>query len=267
MKRLVGALAVLVLGAAAWATPGPDGTTPPAGQQAGGEAPTPGAPKDAEAAQYLKDLKPQIGKQADAEAKASIKKLVAIWKDKDVTAATKKPVPDLLEAYARLDKQTLIAVDAIDALGDLGPEEGAGPVLSLLDRALKAKDPPVDIYGSCLRSLKKLADPRKATVGKLIDLLRNKADDVVAKAADAMGGYKDSPGKVRKELIEELIKNTEGTFSQSKDPKNATQVSKWRIIQFSVLGSLKALSGQDFKDPEEARRWFNEHKKDKSWDN
>lgn len=240
-------------------------------QEGGGGTPPVAPPastqnaKDVEAALFLKELKPKLGKEADQDAKISIKRLVAVWKDKEVTDETKKPVPDYLERYAREDK-TIVSMDAIDGLGDLGPAAGAGPVLSILEHELKAKEPSVDVYGSCLRAMQKLADTKKTTVKALQDLLKHKMDDVVAKAADAIAGYKDAPGKIRRDLLEELIKSSEGTASQAGDAGNAGQVRKWNIIQGSVMKALNALSGQKFKDPAEARKWFNDHKKDKSWD-
>ena len=251
------ALVAVALAVPAWADGGA-APVPPAG--------VPGQnPKDAAAVQYMKDLKPTLGKQADPEAKASIKKLVEFWKDKEVTDETKKLVPDLLSHYGREDN-TLIASDAIEALGELGAAAGAPAVLEILDRALKAKEPSVDVYGSCLRALQKLADPKPATLKAIEELLKHRMSDVVGKAATAMSGYKDAPGKVRKELLEELIKQTEGTCSQAKDPKNCSQGKKWQIISFGTIQALNALSGQKFKDVQEARAWFNDHKKDKSWD-
>ena len=261
---LTAALAVaLPLGSLALA----DGAgTPPQNPPAGGTPPADAAPsKDAAAVQYLKDLKAQLSKIADNDAKVAIKKMVEMWKDKELTEDTKKPIPDLLEHFGKDDK-SLVAIEAIPALAELGPAEGAQPVLRILDRALKAKDPSVDIYGSCLSALKRLADTKASTVKQLTDLLKSKYDDVVSKAADAIGGYKDAPGKVRKELLEELIKSTEGTSAQAADPKNSGQVRKWNIIQTNVMAALKALSGQQFKDVAEARKWFNAHKKDKGWD-
>lgn len=251
----------LLFAAPAAASAQDGGTTPPTPPPA-----TAGPTKDAEAAAFLKEVKAKMAKETDTDAKASIGRLLAIWKDKDVTEETKKPVPDLLEAYARQDKVT-VAMEAISKLGDLGGNAGAAPVLSILEHALKAKEPAVDIYGSCLQALHRLADTKKTTVKALMDLLKHRMDDVVGKAADAMAGYRDAPGKIRRDMLEELIKSTEGTASQANDPKNAGQVRKWNIIQGSVMKALSALSGgQKFKDPSEARKWFNDHKKDKAWD-
>ena len=251
--------ASLAVAGAAWA--GPDG----AGGAAGGANPPATPPtKDAEAATFLKELPPLMAKQSDEDARKAIARLQEIWKDKEVTDATKKPVPEILEKYGK-DGKSMVASIAIEALGGLGPA-GGPPLMDLLDRALKAKEPSAETYGNCLRAIKKAADPRPATVKGLLELLKYKLDDVVAKAADAISGYKDAPGKVRREMLEEVIKQSEGVFSSSKDAKNGSAVTKWRIIQGSVLSALNALSGQQFADPSAARAWFNDHKKDKQWD-
>ncbi len=241
----------LAAASAAWAAPD------------GGAAP-PAAGKDAAAAEFIKEVQAKFGKQSDQEEKDAVKKLVEFWKDKDVSEATKKPTPDVLGRYAREEK-TAVATDAIDALGELGVV-GAQPVLEALDKTLKAKDPSVDVYKHAFDALKKIADPKPTTTKALVDYLKFKTDEVVGKAAEAMGGYKSAPGKVRKMLFEEILKQTEGVASGAKSAKNAAQVHKWQVIGGAVVGSLNALSGQSLKDPEEARKWFNDHKGDKMWD-
>jgi hypothetical protein len=221
--------------------------------------------KDQTAQAYLKELKAQMAKMADQDAKAAIKKLVEMWKDKELGDDTKKPIPGLLEQFGREEK-TLVAIDAIDALGELDAAASSGPVLKILDKALSAKEPSVDIYGACLRAMKKLADTKPSTVKTLLDYMKSPKDDVVAKVAEALSGYKDAPGKVRKEILEEIIKGTEGTYAKSQDAKNSNDVRRWNIINFGVMRALNDLSGQKFADVLAARKWFNEHKKDKSWD-
>jgi hypothetical protein len=242
---------ILAAAAAAWAAPD------------GGAAPPP-ASKDAAAAEYIKELQPKLGKQSDQEAKDSIKKLVEFWKDKEVADATKKPAPDILGRYAREEKSA-VATDALDALGECGAV-GAQPVLEALDKTLKAKEPSTDVYKHAFDALKKMADPKPSTTKALTDYLKNKTDEVVGKAAEAMGGYANAPGKVRKTLFEELVKQTEGVSSSAKSAKNAPQVHKWQIIGGAVVGTLNALSKEQFKDPEDARKWFEKHKDDKMWD-
>lgn len=258
-------ISLALLAAAPFAGPAlADGDAPPAGGPPKVEEPKE-LTKDQIAVQFMKDTKAKMAKMADQDAKAAIKRLLEIGKDKELADETKKGVPALLESFGRNDK-TLVAIDAIDALGELGGPGAASSALGILEHSLKAKEPSVDIYGSCLRALKKLGDTKSSTVKTLQDLLKHTKDDVVGKAADALGGYKEAPGKVRRELLEELIKGTEGTCAKAKDAKNSNDVRKWNIIQSGVMNSINALSGQKFKDVQEARTWFNEHKKDKSWD-
>lgn len=225
----------------------------------------PNPERDAEAAKYMKELPALMPKQNEMEAKASIDRLKAIWKDPAVSAETKKGIPGLLSRFAKdLDKVGLL-VASVDALAELGPEEGAKPILEILNRGLKVKEPSVDVYGAALRGLKKVADTSKGTLGTLVDLLKHRDNEVISKAADALAGYKDAPGKVRKELLEELIKSSEGVYNAAQSASNTNEVRKWNIINFNVMQALRALSGQQFKNPAEARAWYNDHKKDKMW--
>jgi hypothetical protein len=250
--------ALVALPVAAWAGDGEGGQSPPPATK----TPT----KDAEAAEYMKTLAPTISKQADADAKTAIKKLVEIWKDKDVSDATKKGVPDLLEKYARGDSVS-VAIESVQHMAELSPAAGAPPTVSVLERTLKAKTPEKELYRACFATLKKLADTKGSTVKTLADALKFRSDDVIARAADAMAGYKEAPGKVRKEMLEELIKLTEGVFQGAQGGKNSTLTDRWNVIKASAMGAMNALSGQTFKDPSEARGWFNDHKDDKSWKN
>ena len=237
---------------------------PPAGKPPAADEPA--ATKNEAAVKFLTELKAVIGKEDEAASRKSIATLVETWKDKDVLPETKKPIPDVLGRYAREDKLPIgVAIAAIDAMGEISPEEGAKEVRSILEKAIKAKTPPVDVYGACLRTLKKLADPSKATVDALVSLLVRKENDVVGKAADAISGYKDAPGKVRRDLMEEVLKIGESAFQAAQSNKDSAATAKWNTIQGGVMSALRALSGQNLADPLAARKWFNDHKKDKIW--
>jgi len=264
MRRTTNWTAAALLAAVSTICLAGDGAPPAGGQPNPPATPPAGASKDAAAADYIKDVQAKQSKQSDQEAKDSIKKLVEFWKDKDVTDATKKPIPDVVGKYAREDKMS-VATDAIDALGEFGAA-GAPPTTDALERTLKAKDPSVDVYKHCFDTLKKLADTKPSTVKTLTDCLKFKIDEVVGKAADAMSGYKAAPGKVRKVMFEEILNQTQGVASQAKSAKNAGMVHKWQVIGGNVIAALNALSGQTFKDPDEARKWFNDNKGAKMWD-
>ena len=145
------------------------------------------------------------------------------------------------------------------------PSLGVGlSLLGVLKKVLKGKEPSVERYGACFRALKLVADPGKNTVSALVKYLRNKSDDVIAKSLDAMAGYGKAPGKVRKQLMEEVIKQTEGLYSAAQSNANTSQRRKWNIIQTSAKSALRALSGRKFANPAEARAWFNDNKKNKA---
>ncbi|MCE9637244.1 MAG: hypothetical protein K8T90_16180 [Planctomycetes bacterium] len=259
------ALAALLAGSAVFATVAPS-PAPARADDAPKVDAKPSEEKSAEAAKAIDDIKAKMAKPEEAESKAAITKLVTIWKDGTVSDAAKKPVPDLLEHFGREFDMPAVATAALDGLGELGPAAAGKPLREIVGKAVDAKNPPTEIVSSGLRAMKKVADPSKATTGFLLDLLKRKENDVVAKAADAVSGYKDAAGDVRKGLMEEVLKTGESVFAASRDGKNSAAVAKWNAIQGGVMAALKALSGQNLADPLAARKWYNDHKKDaKVW--
>jgi hypothetical protein len=262
MSRTALALTIAVLLAGPSALAG----DPPAGPKPGDAAkPEGGTPAD-QAAKAIEEIKAAQPKQDETAAKASITKLLEYWRDGLLAAEVKKPIPDLIHNYAKMTDKAPISIAGLDALGELGPDVGAKPVRDILAKALEAKEPSAEIYGACFRNLKKLADQSKATTGMLVDLLKRKENDVISRAADTLAGYKNAKGAVRKDLMEEVLKIGESAAAQAKDGKNTAAVNKWNTIKGGVMAALNALSWQNFVDPNEARSWFNDHKKDaKIW--
>jgi hypothetical protein len=243
----------------------------PAAARAGQDPPPQNPPAaevtpDQKAAAYIKETRAAQARHNEVEAKAAIAELVKIQKDEKVTPETKKGVEELLVKYAG-EKITAVAVAAVDAFAELPPEPGAKNAMEAVSRALKAKEPVQDVVTAGFRVVKKHADPGKAVVGELVDLLKHKDDAIVAKAIDAMSGYKAAPGKVRRDMFEELLKQTEGVFNNSTKADDANAKRKWNIIGSAVNSALSALSGQNLADPAAARKWYNDHKKpsDKAW--
>jgi hypothetical protein len=264
MKRPALSLSLVLLASqAVWAVP--DDPQPTAKRPVNTSTEKQPNPKDVEAARYIKEVAAKFGKHSEAEAKTAIEKLVAIWKDKDVADTTTDSIPPLLERFAKQD-EVAVAVAAIEALGELEPWAGAPPVVSVLQQTIKAKAPQQDVYVACFAALKKLADPKAATLKTIEDCLDHRLDDVIAGAADSITGYKDAPGDVRRQLFEELVKQFEGVFNASLNTKKSpAQAQKWGAVGGPVMAALNALSRQSFKDPAQARQWLNDHKDDKSW--
>lgn len=226
------------------------------------EEPAPAPTADELAEEYLKTVTSDMSKMDSAGKIECAGKLVQLWMNGDVDVKVKKPIPKLLEKLARDDDEK-VQMAAIDSLGSLGGEEAAKKVLSILEKALKEKEPSVEAYGACFRALKKIACTDGKVVGELTKYFRHKDDDVISKALDAAAGYKDADGETRKLLLEESIKFTAGPFSGSQgSDENAKR--KWNIIRTGAMSALNSLSGQNFKDPIEAQQWYQKAKKDKN---
>jgi len=248
MRHLILSLVALVLlpPAAALAAPQDDATEPT---------------KDDVAKQYMDEVKKDLGKQEEGPARAAATKLLEIWNDADVSEDVKKAVPGCLEKIAD-SKDEMAAVAGIEGLGAIGGDDAAKGLMDVLQKALKAKEPSVQLYSACLKSLGQVASEDAKVVKELTKLLKHKDYDVVLKAANALAGYKERSGKLRKELLEEVIKQSEGVYNAAQN-NDTNMKRKWNIIQSGIMSALNALSGQSFENPAEARSWYNDNKKDR----
>ena len=202
-----------------------------------------------------------LSKMAPNAVAGTAMRLVRIWKDEQVDKEAKDPIPKLLRKIAS-SRDEVAARAGVNTLAQLGPEHATKTIVKVLDRTLKAKEPSKMVYKACLMSLGRLADPSKTAVKTLVDLLKYKDADVVNGAAMALAGYGNAEGSLRKHLFEEVVKQSEGVFSGSRKG-DANQQRRWGVIRGGVLQALHRLSGTKQQDPEQARRWFNDHKKDR----
>jgi len=252
MTRRTLLLSILVLaGGPAMASPG-DGAPPPAAV-----APT----HDPDAVKFLRALQDSIQRQTDDESVATIKKLVAYWKDPAVKDETKKPIPGLVAWYARR-KTVAVALAGVAGLADIGKGEGARNLVAVLDAALERDDASSDVTAAAFAALKRVADPDASVTGALVKLLLHKDDAVVARAADALGGYVGAPAEVRRDLFQDLLRNFEGLASQAQTTTkgvNKSALNKWTAVGAAVLGAMNALSHQQLPTMAAARQWFNKH--------
>lgn len=255
MSRTTLALTLTVLAAGLAAVPaGPARADDP--------PPAAAAPShDADLAQYLKTLEPQIRSQTDEQSVASVKALLDFWKDPAVSADARKPIPGLVAHYAER-RSAPVAMAGIAGLGEIGKGEGARHLLGVVDAALSRKEPPAEILAAAFAALKKAADPAEPVTKSLTKLLQYKDDHVIAQAADALGGYGAAPGDVRKDVFEELLKDFEGVASEARKPGNKSALNKWNVVGSSVMGALGSVAHQSFADPAAARKWFNDHRRD-----
>ena len=249
MRNLILSLVALVLLPLAAALAAPQDAEEP--------APT----KDDVTAEYLGTIKKDVGKQDESTARATATKLVEIWSDAEVSEDAKKDVPDLLFKIAN-SKDEMAAVAGIEGLQAVGGDDAADSLMKVLQKALKAKEPSVQLYSACLKGLGVVASEDAKIIKELVKLTKHKDYDVIGKAASALAGYKERSGKIRKELLEECIKQSEGVYTAAQN-NDTNAKRKWNIIQSGIMAALNALSGQSFENPQAARSWYNDHKKDR----
>lgn len=255
MKRAIFVLALCLAAAGPAVSASGDGTPP-----APPVVPVPPT-HDPDAVKFLAALGDKIATQPEDEALASIKQLVAFWKDPAVKDATKEPMPGLLARFAKR-KDSPVALAAVAGLADIGKGAGSKNLLVVLDALLERDDLDTDVTKAVFAALKKLADPDEAVVKALLKLFHYKDDGVVAKAAETIGGYRDAPADLRRSLFEDVLKSFEGVESESKRPANKAAFNRWSIVGGAVGDALVALAHRSFTDLAAARQWFNDHHKD-----
>jgi len=222
-----------------------------------------------EAEAFAKAFKKTYKKLPESEMLASIDKVVAYYKNAEVD--DKKVRKALIDAMGKAStvRDSVIVAHVMKQCGNM--DTGAVRViLPTLARELKKKVPEDRVYGAALESLGKLHSEERAAVKTLTDLLKNKDDAIVARAAYAISGYKTASGKIRKELFVEVVKQSEGVYSSSM-AQNENMKRKWTIIGDDVMEALNVLAspplaeGTAFENPQKARSWYNDNKKI-SWD-
>jgi hypothetical protein len=220
-------------------------------------APVKQTPDDA-AAELLRTLAATRYGQSDDDQVASVKKLLGFWKSADVTAATKKPIPGLVQWYAER-KSSPVALAGIAGLVDLGRDQGAQRLMHVLDMLLQQKDPPADVTAAAFAGMKTMADPDPSVTRLLLALLLQKSDAVVAKAADVFAGYDAAPAVARKGLFESLLPSFEAMAAAAASAADKAAVDRWAAVAPPATGAVNALSHQQFANLAAARKWFTEH--------
>ncbi|HTF87481.1 MAG TPA: HEAT repeat domain-containing protein [Planctomycetota bacterium] len=147
-------------------------------------------------------------------------------------------------------------------LRDMGPE--SAPILmKWIGHKDHRKDLP--LQAQLIKSLGKTKDEdgRKA----LIKLLVDKTPAIQAAAAEALGEFAEADQKVRKECVDELIKNALMPAKGAIDVQTPNQADKdrWDTISAPIITSLQRLSRHTETDPQKWQAWWNDNKK-KDWD-
>lgn len=130
---------------------------------------------------------------------------------------------------------------------------------------LKPTEKDIDYMDKVVRAIGLLANKKGVPI--LTKLLKYKNYDIVAACGEALGGYKDSDIKIRKEIVKEILKTYGSVANQAREPRNTTAQRRLRTIEKSMEMGLKTLTGQNVVGAMNWQRWWNNTgKKAKSWD-
>lgn len=212
--------------------------------------------KAAEVKQFLESYEETLSKMTDEDAIAGLGKMKAWYLDKEVPEESKKSILKTFGTKViRQRSREAYLEAAAKTMGEFADPDVVIILKQLVDFAMGQKVPIPNVASAGLRALGKIASPKAADVKFLSDLLKGK-DDFIADAARALGDYDKSPGAIRKEIFEDLLKISEGVFSGSE--KNDTNMKrKWNIWGTDVVDAMKKLSRQNCANPIEFRKWFN----------
>ncbi|MFO0981564.1 MAG: hypothetical protein U1E76_07385 [Planctomycetota bacterium] len=146
---------------------------------------------------------------------------------------------------------------ALSEMGEIGTK--------VLVTAIKSKDfkKRTDLRCELLRYIGAQKDPKNTKL--IIDFLKDNEPKLVAAAADALGNYREGSEKLRKELVEELVKAyATQDANVKKNPKDQVQKDRLQAYEVNMNNALLALTGQSFEDATKWQAWFNDNK-NKPW--
>jgi len=146
-------------------------------------------------------------------------------------------------------------------LSQMGPMGEKTTLKNLKSKTVKDRP---EVLAAAVESLGSHKNDKNIEV--LIDYLVYKDAEVVASAARALGeNYADQPEKVRKDIVEELVKNYSNCYTLTKaNPKDFKFSDRLRAVEEPMKTSLQKLTGQSLSEALEWERWYNDNKK-KPW--
>lgn len=204
---------------------------------------------------FLKQYEEQLSKMTEADAIAGIDKLKGWFLDAKTPEDGKKVIIKAFSTKVVRQHKEAYLEAAAKALGDMPGDESVTLLKYLVDSALNQKNVVAAVARAGLAGLGKHASLKQGDLKFLLDLLKGK-DEFISEVARALGGYAKAPGAVRKDIFEELLKRSEGTFSKSEANDNNAKRA-WNIWGSEVVDGMKKLSRQNFEKPPEFRKWFN----------
>ncbi len=226
-------------------------------------------PRVKEGLKKIKEYLRKRGKQ-DAAAAEEIQKVVQLAlqsADSDKKAVAKALEKILLHSRRKLTQVTLYTA-AIEGLKGLGPFGAKGLLAAIKSKNFRKKER-LQLKCDMIRALG--ATKEISAVKPLIDLMeRDKDIQVNAAAVQALGNYSKAPEKVRKLIVERVVRIFSGTDDSSRsldpnDPMADFYRRKLAAIGGPCQDTLRALTGQSLPNSLQWVKWWN-HNKGKRWD-
>ncbi len=225
-------------------------------------------PRVKEGLKKLKALVRKRGKQdaAAAEEIQNLVKLAVDSADSDKKAVAKE-LGRILKTPRKLTQVTLYtaAIEGLKALGHFGSK----PLLAALKSKNFRKKERLQLKCDIIRAIGATKDP--SMVKPLLDIMeRDKDIQANAAAVQALGNFAKQPERVRKLIVERVVRFFASTddSSRSLDP-NDPMADFYRRKLAAVGGpcqdTLKALTGRSLPSSLEWVKWWN-HNKGKRWD-
>jgi hypothetical protein len=204
---------------------------------------------------YVKELDAKLPKMAEEDAVAAVKKLQDWYAALPAEDESRKALMGSLAKCLNLRGKDAVNEATAKALGTCG-EDAVPPLRMAVEKLLKQKDFSQGVVAAAIKSLGKIASQKAGDIKFLTDLLKDKDDGVIDFAAQALVGYEKAPGVLRRDIVEELIKSSEGTAGKAEANDNAAK-KRWQIFGESVVAALQKLSRQTFQKLPEFRAWLN----------
>jgi hypothetical protein len=217
---------------------------------------------DKEIANLIGDLNKAYEDKTDQGAVSIIDKLVIAYRSGDEKAKGEiaKAVAKAFDQRRDDDKGDELFKAAAAAMSEMG-EAGS----KTLANALKNKNfkKRIEVRGIMLVAIGDQKDPKNTKL--LIDYLKDNEPKLVAAAADALAKYREASEKLRKDLVEELVKAyATQDANVKKNPKDQVQKDRLQAYEVNMNNALLALTGQTFEDATKWQAWFNDNK-NKPW--
>ncbi len=182
-----------------------------------------------------------------------------------------KDIVDHVKKGLSAKKRALVNLECARVLGELGDQDGAAPLVRWLEIELDEKSPNPQSIEYGFLALAYIGPPDKQTLDLVLGYATKGVhpdNTVAANAIKACYQWRELDGKTRKEFFDKICMSLTGLYSQMKGgdaAKRATYEARYKAVEADGRDALRELGDgtTNFDDPNKARAWFNENKKQK----